>query len=280
MATCLSALSVLSGQRMTRLGRGMLVGLWAGLSVASAQADVWAFVDDQGEIKTAPYPIDSRYQQVTSAGTSTTSGTNANIPASTSINTPPNSSTAAPVRTETRSLGRRRHESAQAWVRRLTASPTTHSLQPLMREAASASGIDPLLIKAMIAVESGFNPQAVSPKGALGLMQIMPDTADRFATAAEKQEPATQRLLNPRTNIFTGARVLADLARRFQRVDLIVAAWNAGEGAVSKYGGLPPFDETQQHVLQVLELYRGLLMHQMTPSPPHSTALTAPNTPR
>ncbi len=247
MATCLSR------RRLTWLWRGLLVGLCGGLGAASARADVWAFVNDQGEIKTAAYPVDSRYQRVTSAATS--------------------APVAAPVRTLGHSLGRRRHESAQAWVTRLSTSPTAHSLQPLMREAASASGVDPLLIKAMIAVESGFNPQAVSPKGALGLMQIMPHTADRFATPAEKQEPATQRLLDPRTNIFTGARVLADLARRFERVDLVVAAWNAGEGPVRKYGGLPPFDETQQHVLQVLELYRGLLVHQMTPS-------TAPGMPR
>ncbi len=240
------------------LWRVVAVGLWASLGMGSAHADVWAFVDEQGQIHTATHQVDARYQRVTGGAGATPTPAVQALPSSAGV----------PVMAEpmTRpSLGRRRNESAEAWMVRLNAAPAVRSLQPLLREVAKASGVDPLLIKAVIAVESGFNPQAVSPQGALGLMQIMPDTADRFATPSEKQLPAAERLLDPRTNVVTGARVLADLARRFDRIDLILAAWNAGEGAVRKHGGLPPIDETQKHVLQVLELYWALLQQQTPP---------------
>jgi soluble lytic murein transglycosylase-like protein len=124
--------------------------------------------------------------------------------------------------------------------------------------------VDSELLKAVIAVESGFDPKAVSPRGAVGLMQLTPETADRYAHGTEKQRPASQRLLDARTNIFTGARMLADLTRRFGRIDLALAAWNAGEGAVRKAGGaMPPIEETRAHVQMVLELYWALLQRSL-----------------
>jgi soluble lytic murein transglycosylase-like protein len=112
-------------------------------------------------------------------------------------------------------------------------------------------------------VESGFNPKAVSPRGAIGLMQLMPDSANRYATREEARRPAAQRLLDARTNILTGARMLADLTRRFGSIDLALAAWNAGEGTVRRAGGMPPIDETVAHVQMVLELYWALLQRNL-----------------
>lgn len=232
-------------RRAVRLSTAWAVG-WAtgGLGMAvDARADVWAFVDEHGQVHTAPTRLDARYQQVSS-------GRDTQAPAPTPAGSVPGT------------LGRRRGESAEAWRQRLHGAPKVQSLQPLLQEAAHHSGVDPLLLTALIAVESGFNPQATSSQGALGLMQVMPDTADRYATQSEKLRPATERLLEPRTNVLTGARVLADIARRFDRLDLVLAAWNAGEGNVRKHGGMPPINETRHHVLQVLELYWAMLQHQ------------------
>jgi soluble lytic murein transglycosylase-like protein len=126
-------------------------------------------------------------------------------------------------------------------------------------------------LTAVVAVESGFKVRAVSPRGAIGLMQLTRETADRYASKAELQLPVAQRLLDPRINILTGARMLADLTRRFHGIDVALAAWNAGEGTVRRYGGkMPPIDETRAHVQQVLELYWALLQN---PLARHATQL-------
>ena len=109
-------------------------------------------------------------------------------------------------------------------------------LQAILREAAKLHAVDIELLKAIIAVESGFVATAVSPKGAVGLMQIMPVGATR-----EAREAQARRLLDARHNILTGARLLSQLMRRFGRVDVALAAWNAGTGTVMKHGGgMPP----------------------------------------
>jgi soluble lytic murein transglycosylase-like protein len=145
----------------------------------------------------------------------------------------------------------------------LDIAPQARSVQHLVREAAREHGVDAELLNAVIAVESAFDARAVSPRGAVGLMQITPVTADRYASKPELLRPATERLLDARTNIHTGARMLADLNRRFGSIDIALAAWNAGEGTVRKYGGaMPPIDETRAHVQQVLELYWALLQQR------------------
>ncbi|MES2887794.1 MAG: transglycosylase SLT domain-containing protein, partial [Pseudomonadota bacterium] len=187
-----------------RLGAAWAVGLaTGGLGMAAdARADMWAFIDEHGQLHTAPTQLDARYQQVSTGRDAPTLAPAAPAPAASVPGT----------------LGRKRGESAEEWRQRLHGAPKVQSLQPLLREAARHTGVDPLLLTALIAVESGFNPQATSSQGALGLMQVMPDTADRYATLSEKQRPATERLLEPRTNVLTGARVLADIARRFDRL--------------------------------------------------------------
>ncbi len=119
-------------------------------------------------------------------------------------------------------------------------------------------GIDPALVKAVIAAESGFNPQAVSPKGAIGLMQVIPDTGARYGVTGDARRTAAQKLADPKINITTGVRYLSDLLRMFSgNLELVLAAYNAGEGAVQKHGNdIPPYAETQNYVKTVMQFYR------------------------
>lgn len=120
--------------------------------------------------------------------------------------------------------------------------PTT-SYDPFIREVAREEGLDPSLIKAVALVESGFNPRAVSPKGARGLMQLMPGTALRYGV---------KDLTDPHESLRGGARHLRDLLDEFQGdVTLALAAYNAGSGAVRRHGGVPAYRETQDYVRKV-----------------------------
>lgn len=143
-------------------------------------------------------------------------------------------------------------------------APEVKALQPVLRTAEKATGVDAELLKAIITVESGYQRDLVSPAGAIGLMQITPDTALRYATKAEAAaRPMEEHLRNPSLNVMTGARMLADLTRRYGSMAVALAAWNAGEGAVRKAGGkLPRIAETQAHVHMVLELYWALLQQR------------------
>jgi hypothetical protein len=146
----------------------------------------------------------------------------------------------------------------------LEISPDVKALQPVLDEAAKTTGVDEELLKAVITVESSYNARAVSPRGAVGLMQLTPVTADRYGTRQERQTPAARRLLDARTNVLTGARMLADLTRRYGGIDIALAAWNAGEGTVRRAGGqMPDIAETEAHVHMVLELYWALLQRNM-----------------
>ena len=121
--------------------------------------------------------------------------------------------------------------------------------------AANAYGHDADLLRAIIQVESGFDAKAVSSKGAIGLMQVMPATAARLGLA----DP-DRALFDPEANVRTGARYLRQLMDTFDgRPDLAVAAYNAGEGAVQRYAGrVPPFPETQAYVRDVMTAYERL----------------------
>lgn len=122
---------------------------------------------------------------------------------------------------------------------------TPGSYDFLIREAALRHSLSPDLVKAVAQVESNFNPYAVSKKGALGLLQVMPDTARRFGVRPE-------RLFDPEQNLAAGAAYLSWLFERYDGdLDLALAAYNAGEGAVDKHGGIPPYRETQDYVRRV-----------------------------
>jgi len=131
-----------------------------------------------------------------------------------------------------------------ALATRLTAQAAVFSL---IQRLAQQYSVDPHLVQAIITVESNFDPHAVSRAGAQGLMQLMPDTAARYRV----EDP-----FDPHANIEGGIRYLRDLLRLFPS-DLrhVLAAYNAGEGAVQQYGGIPPYPETQRYVERVLALY-------------------------
>jgi soluble lytic murein transglycosylase-like protein len=117
-----------------------------------------------------------------------------------------------------------------------------------IREAATLYQIPEALIRAVIRVESDFDPRAVSPANARGLMQMIPATAERMLVTD---------VFDPRQNIFGGVRYLRVLANTFNGdLALTVAAYNAGEGAVMRHGGIPPYPETQDYVTKVIGHYR------------------------
>ncbi len=123
------------------------------------------------------------------------------------------------------------------------------ALWPTVEEAAHSHGLDPRLVDLVIRMESGYNPRALSPKGARGVMQLMPETASLYGVA---------NAFDPLQNIRAGVHYLKDLLQRFNsNVALALAAYNAGPGAVEKNGGVPPYDETQNYVKAILMAYRG-----------------------
>jgi soluble lytic murein transglycosylase-like protein len=116
-----------------------------------------------------------------------------------------------------------------------------------IRQAATLYQIPEELVRAVIKVESDYDPRAVSPVGAVGLMQLMPETAMRMQV---------RDIQDPRENIFGGVRFLRVLANAFNGdLALTIAGYNAGEAAVQKYGGIPPYAETQAYVTRVIQYY-------------------------
>jgi soluble lytic murein transglycosylase-like protein len=144
--------------------------------------------------------------------------------------------------------------SAGAWMRTPDETRLLHDHRPFDRDIAEAAGrhaVPERLVWAVIRVESGFDQRAVSPRGARGLMQLMPETAARLGV---------RDCFNPRENIDAGTRHLRAMLVRFRHdVRLAVAAYNAGEKPVLIYGGVPPYPETREYVAHVLSLYHAPL---------------------
>jgi soluble lytic murein transglycosylase-like protein len=131
-------------------------------------------------------------------------------------------------------------------------APLPAYLTAAINDAAHAHGVDPRLLAAVAHHESGFNAAAVSRVGAVGIMQLMPDTARFLGVNA----------FDARENIFGGARYLRTLLDTFHGdLDLTLAAYNAGPGAVQRYGGVPPYRETQGYVKNVRAAYEASLRH-------------------
>lgn len=138
---------------------------------------------------------------------------------------------------------------------RITQSSTSFSAPKyadIITRVAETYGVSPELVKAVIKVESNYNPKAVSPKGARGLMQLMPDTAKRFGVSDS---------FDPEENITGGIKYLCFLFEEFgeDNLDLVLAGYNAGEQAVKNYNRqIPPYAETKSYVKKVLALYNGI----------------------
>jgi hypothetical protein len=229
-----------------------LVGscLWLG----AAQAQVWGYVDERGVAHFAAERVDERYElfhkgearvpDLADASAATeTSGWETPFLSGRAL--PQTGAVVAPARV----------------LSFFEVSPRYKAVRHLIREAADAHGLEPELLQAVIAAESGFDARAVSPKGAVGLMQLMPATAQEHGLITRAGVTPEAALIDPRQNIQTGARVLARLFGQFpERLELVVAAYNAGEGAVRRAGRqVPDFPETRKYVQTVLNLYQHLL---------------------
>ena len=199
----------------------------------SAKAEVWVWVDEQGASHFAAQQLDARY---TALDTALNTAANAEAPPAST----------APARPR-----------LQAYFE---GSPRYRKVRPLLQAAAARFGVDYALLQAVVAAESGFDPDAVSAKGAIGLMQVMPDTARRFGVDSDRWLPVERKLTHPTINVYLGTRYLRVLLDQFPgRVDLALAAYNAGEGAVQHAGNaVPSFKETQNYVATVGALYAAL----------------------
>jgi soluble lytic murein transglycosylase-like protein len=215
-----------------------------------ARAEVWGWVDDQGVAHFANEQVDERYELFYRGGESFDTA---------------------------RGLATPRAVSVPTFAPKLLAffeiSPAYRQVKHHLREASQVQRIDYELLQALIATESGFDAGAVSSKGAVGLMQVLPATAQRYGVTPERKLSVAAKLADPRTNIKAGSRYLRYLIDLYPgRLDLALAAYNAGEGAVQRAGNqIPNYRETQNYVKTVLQLYA------MLKPPPTLAAGRPPN---
>jgi hypothetical protein len=193
-------------------GTGWVVAL-AGLAlVVSAQAGTFRYEDEAGNVHYTNVPSDPRYRRVRGL---------------------PEGRSAVPFTARPHARG-----------------PVVGPYAELIRTAADRHRVDRRLVEAVVTVESGGNPRAVSRKGAQGLMQLMPQRSALLGV---------RNPFDPDQNVEGGVRHLRELLERFRGdVTLALAAYNAGEEAVRTYGGIPPFPETQDYVRRVREVYDGV----------------------
>lgn len=254
-----------SVQRMVRSLALPLLALTVSLPGASltASAQVWGFIDERGVAHLATEKLDERYELFSRGPVAVIAGTPVADPEPDPL----------PAR-EAPAVQPLPPQLAQFFAK----SSGYRQAQPLLRDASRQHGIDYELLKALIVAESGFDVQAVSPKGAIGLMQVMPATAERWGVRGDARTPLERRLADPQVNVRTGTRYLRHLMDLFPgQLDLALAAYNAGEGAVQRAGNrIPPFRETQNYVRTVMQLYAML----KPPQPVQPAAVVAASTPR
>ncbi|WP_233575520.1 lytic transglycosylase domain-containing protein [Noviherbaspirillum saxi] len=209
----------------------LLVALCMMFAALSARADVYGYIDAEGIAHFSTEKIDERYQLFLRGGTSFDTAQLAPMPAQ-AVHTPLSGY--------------------------LSRHPGLKKVETLVHETAQEFSLDPAMLKAVMAAESGFNALAVSPKGAIGLMQIMPATAERYGLQGDRKRSIEQKLTDPKTNIRLAARYLRDLHKLFpEKPELVIASYNAGEGAVQKYkNAIPPYPETRNYVQIVKQFYQ------------------------
>lgn len=214
--------------------------LLASLVANSVHADLYGFVDEQGQVHLANRQVDELYQLYQK---SMRSGTGNHAALDDAI--PPG--LGATLSSDRRQTALRVDKLKPASVP-VVNSRLAAQYKPLVDQTAREFKLDADLLHSIVAVESGYNPQAISPKGAIGLMQVIPATGERFGVTS---------LADPRQNLRAGARYLRFLLGQFNNdLPLVIAAYNAGEGAVQKYRNtIPPYDETRDYVAKVLASY-------------------------
>jgi soluble lytic murein transglycosylase-like protein len=206
--------------------------------IQPARADIWGYLDSAGVAHFAPERLDDRYEIY--------------------FRSNPTQDAVAALTASDETAKALAHKAAASKVQVFfDISPGYRVVKHHLRRAANAHSLDYELLQALIATESGFDALAVSPKGAVGLMQLMPDTATRFGVAVSGATPLEKRLTDPGVNINAGSRYLRYLINLFPgQLELALAAYNAGEGAVQRAGNkIPNFKETQNYVKTVMQLY-------------------------
>jgi soluble lytic murein transglycosylase-like protein len=194
------------------LAIGAIASTAAGIAT-TAHANIYSFTDDKGVVHFSNMPhLDKRYRLVY------------RIPTDAALR--PN-----------------------AWSPKGPRTVDIEKYVPIINSAAKAYGLDPKLVHAVIRAESGYNPNALSPKGAVGMMQLIPATAQRFGVRNSS---------DPTENIHGGSRYLSELLKMFNgNTELALAAYNAGENAVIRAGNrIPPYAETMAYVPKVMSFYK------------------------
>jgi hypothetical protein len=243
------ATSTLSRERPAhRFASGRLAAAMAlmgllGISVLPVHADIWGYVDEKGTPHFSSFQVDERYEVFLREQSEPEPYRV--LPSNQPVGAAPMSLEPAVVPPPPRML---------VYFEEL---PSYKSVQHLLREASTKHGIDYALLQALIATESGFDSRAVSPKGAVGLMQLIPPTAERYGVKAGKDASIEKKLTDPVVNVRAGASYLSDLIRMFPgQLELALAAYNAGEGAVQRAGNkIPNYPETKNYVKTVMQLY-------------------------
>jgi soluble lytic murein transglycosylase-like protein len=208
---------------MARTASLFVLGVALGCSVQVAHADIYGYVDEDGRTHVSNQRLNERYQLIqripAPAATTRTTGKAPNVLAEPGANLP-----------KINSADRNKYV-------------------PLIKHVAQRYQVEAALIHAVISAESAYDPRAVSPRGASGLMQLMPDTAQQYGVL---------NIYDPRQNVIAGTKHLRYLMKVFDNdVALALAAYNAGHNAVMKYGrAIPPFPETRTYVPRVLGYYR------------------------
>jgi len=222
------------------------------LATTMARAELWGYVDDKGVPRFATQQLDDRYILFFRGRTSLD----------------------APVEDPAERDALERFKRSPMY-RRIVNHPTVVRFQSLIEQNAKLQSVDPALVKAVVAVESSFEPGAASTRHALGLMQVTLDTAARYGVVGDGKRSAEQKILEPVTNIRVGTRYLHDLLALFDNnLALTLAAYNAGEQAVLRYRNqVPPFPETQEYVKLVQQFYA---LYRPPPPPLAPARITLP----